>query len=86
MKTIESRAEEYADNFVVGDSAIIVDLLHKVAEESYIKGATEQREIDTDKACKWLLENCFVDMGSHDTDVHFKSGYIHDFLKAMREE
>lgn len=44
------------------------------------------REALINKACKWLLENCFVDMGSHDTDVHFKSGYIHDFLKAMREE
>lgn len=46
MKTIEERAKEYADNFVVGDSAIIVDLLHKVAEESYIKCATEQKAID----------------------------------------
>lgn len=46
MATIEERAKDYADNFVVGDAAIIVDLLHKVAEESYVKGATEQKVID----------------------------------------
>lgn len=50
MATIEERAKDYADNFVVGDAAIIVDLLHKVAEESYVNGATEQKAIDKKKA------------------------------------
>ena len=46
MKTIEERAKVYADNYCVGDATMIVDLLHKVAEESYIKGATDQKAID----------------------------------------
>ena len=43
---IEERAKKYADEYAVGDAAIIVDLLHKVAEESYLAGATEQKKID----------------------------------------
>ena len=44
--TIEKRAEKYADNYVVGDAAIIVDIVHKVAKEAYIAGATEQEAVD----------------------------------------
>lgn len=47
MKTIEERAKKFADEFATGDAALIVDIIHKVAEESYIKGATEQQEIDS---------------------------------------
>ena len=46
MKTIEERAKEFADNYCVGDAAIIVDLIHKVAYDSYLNAATEQVEID----------------------------------------
>lgn len=59
MKEIEERAKKYADDYVVGDVAIIVDLIHNVAEESYIAGATEQKKIDIDKACEWFSQYLF---------------------------
>lgn len=46
MKTPKERAKEFADAYCVGDAAIIVDLVCKVAYESYLAGATEQMEID----------------------------------------
>lgn len=49
MRNIEKRAEEFADKYAVGDAAIIVDLIHKVAKECYIKGATEQKTIDDEE-------------------------------------
>lgn len=38
-----------------------------------------------EKAKMWLLNNGIVDMDSSDIDIHFKSGYMIDFLKAMEE-
>lgn len=49
-------------------------------------GKSKPKKITIEKAVRWLLENGFVDMGAHDTDIHFKSGYIHDFIKAMEDE
>lgn len=48
MKTIEERATEYAYNLRYG---------YYTAEEAYIIGAKEQREIDIDKACEWITEH-----------------------------
>lgn len=79
MKEIEQRAKKFADEFAVGDAAIIVDIIHKVAEESYIKGATEQKEIDTDKACEYLRSHIF---GHYPT----REKIIEDFRKAMKGE
>lgn len=80
METIEERAKAYADNYVVGDFAMIVALLHKVAEESYLKGATEQKAIDIDKAkkafnaaCGWLAVYPWYD------------GVFEEFVKALEE-
>lgn len=57
--SIKQRAKEYADNFVVGDYAVIVDLMHKVAEDSYIQGATEQKEID-ESAYRAVIEDLYI--------------------------
>ena len=38
-KRLEEAAEKYADEFAVGDAAIIVDLIHEVAKEGFIAGA-----------------------------------------------
>ena len=50
MKTIEERAKEYSlknfDGYYTGRE--------RAVEEGYIAGATEQRKIDIEKACKWL--------------------------------
>ena len=50
MKTIRERAEEYAENedLVQGTDGFDYCL------RDYIKGATEQKAIDIDKACEWL--------------------------------
>lgn len=37
-----------------------------------------------EEAAVWLLNNGFVDMESSDTDIHFKSGYVCDFLDAVK--
>ncbi len=50
MKTIVERAREYAENedLVQGTDGFDYCL------RDYIKGATEQKAIDIDKACEWL--------------------------------
>ena len=50
MKTIAERAREYAENedLVQGTDGFDYCL------RDYIKGATEQKAIDIDKACEWL--------------------------------
>lgn len=53
MKTIVERAREYAENedLVQGTDGFDYCL------RDYIKGATEQKAIDIEKACEWLKEN-----------------------------
>ena len=50
MKTIAERAREYAENedLVQGTDGFDYCL------RDYIKGATEQKAIDIEKACEWL--------------------------------
>lgn len=54
MKTIAERAREYAENedLVQGTDGFDYCL------RDYIKGATEQKVIDIDKACEWLESYC----------------------------
>ena len=76
MKTIEERAKEYSlkdfDGYYTGRE--------KAVEEGYIAGATEQKAIDIDKACKWLKEN--VEGGVHPQSAY---GFAYRFRKAMEE-
>lgn len=81
MVTIEERAKEYADNYVVGDYAMIVDLLHKVAEESYLNGATEQRQMDIDKALDAHCEYC-----DHTCPHNGMECYIRENIRKAMEE
>ena len=81
MKTIEERAKEYASK--KGDislSPIYNEALASIYEETYIAGATEQKAIDIDKACKWLKEN--VEGGVHPQSAY---GFAYRFRKAMEE-
>lgn len=48
-QTIEERAKEYADKFTKGESSILAETIHKVAEIAYTAGATEQHKIDFGK-------------------------------------
>lgn len=70
---IEERAREYSnrnfDGFFTG--------LESSEERAYIKGATEQRKADIEKACEWLKENYWT-CASRDE-------YVNDFRKYMEE-
>lgn len=56
MKTIEERAKEYAPDAFDPDYILPTREGHIVNKErsAYIAGATEQKTIDIEKACKWL--------------------------------
>lgn len=79
--TIEERARDYAVHVSIDelnkdglDAESFCGILH-----GYIKGATEQRKIDIDKACEWLwqnIEQCiFEDMALDEI--------LQEFRKAM---
>ena len=65
MKTIEERAREYASDELNPNYAIPAYIASK-QQKAYIAGATEQREIDIEKAC-----NIFCYTGCpHKTDSY----------------
>lgn len=53
----------------------------KMVCRAYVKGAEEQKAIDIDKACKWLMRQYAED----DMDMVSASAFINDFRKAMEE-
>ena len=82
MKTIAERAREYAENedLVQGTDGFDYCL------RDYIKGATEQKVIDIDKACEWLKNN-WREYVNQDRDGMILFGHWeYDFRKAMEEE
>ena len=91
MKTIAERAREYAENedLVQGTDG------YEYCLRDYIKGATEQKVIDIDKACEWLKENArdyacatircpYGEEEEIICDVHRE--IVEDFRKAMEDE
>lgn len=82
MKTIAERAREYAENedLVYGTDG------YEYCLRDYIKGATEQKVIDIDKACEWLRNN-WREYVNQDRDGMILFGHWeYDFRKAMEEE
>ena len=81
MKTIAERAREYAENedLVQGTDG------YEYCLRDYIKGATEQKVIDIDKACEWLKNN-WREYVNQDIDGMILFGHWeYDFRKAMEE-
>ena len=81
MKTIAERAREYAENedLVQGTDG------YEYCLRDYIKGATEQKVIDIDKACEWLKNN-WQEYVNQDRDGMILFGHWeYDFRKAMEE-
>lgn len=81
MKTIRERAREYAKNedLVEGTDGFEYCL------RDYIKGATEQKVIDIDKACEWLKNN-WREYVVQDRDGMILFGnWEYDFRKSMEE-
>lgn len=84
--TIEERAKEYASKKAdISLSPVYNDALASLYEEGYIAGASEQRQIDIDKACEWfesyLAEIGYPDDWCRDSEVQ-ESGEKR-FRKAM---
>lgn len=75
MKTIKERAEDYANENWTLDEA------NFACEDGYIKGATEQIEIDIEKACEWLKNNAVIGLMNEEVD-----DFIEDFREAMKGE
>lgn len=91
MKTIEERAKEAG---IVSQYKSDYRYDARSVESGYIQGATEQKVIDIDKACKWLKENARdyacasvrCPYGEEDEiicDVYLE--IVEDFRKAMEE-
>lgn len=82
MKTIAERAREYAKNedLVQGTDGFDYCL------RDYIKGATEQKVIDIDKACKWMKEQVYQEYGGGPLERLIPDTRIEEFRKAMEEE
>lgn len=74
---IEERAKQYAKNvFFMSHSKTIED----IAIRAYSKGATEQKQIDIDKACEWLRNNAVICLMNEEVE-----DFVEDFYKAMEE-
>ena len=81
MKTIAERAREYAKNedLVQGTDG------YEYCLRDYIKGATEQKVVDIDKACEWMKNN-WREYVNQDRDGMILFGHWeYDFRKAMEE-
>ena len=81
MKTISERAREYAEN----EDLVQSTDGYEYCLRDYIKGATEQKVIDIDKACEWLKNN-WREYVNQDRDGMILFGHWeYDFRKAMEE-
>lgn len=81
MKTIEERARGYVLN-----SINIIELPPIIRRfRAYIAGATQQKAIDIEKACKWLKNN-WREYVNQDRDGMILFGnWESDFRKSMEE-
>ena len=83
MKTIRERAEEYAENedLVQGTDGFDYCL------RDYIKGATEQKAIDIDKACEWLSVHLAEVADRYDSTLGLHLRFLREnFRIAMEKE
>ena len=88
MATIEERATKYADLAKKQEffDNRIKEVAANFAYSHYTIGATEQRDIDIEKATEWLNANWrkYIDTDA-DGMMRF-SGWKNDFRKAMTEQ
>ena len=74
MKTIEERANEYADTKVTPYDEPMYDAWRQAIMNDYLAGAKEQKKIDIEKACEWLRARNVITEDS-----------LEGFRKAMEE-
>lgn len=78
MSKLEERAGNFADNFTAYDSPVLANLIHHVVKDGYIKGATEQNEIDIERAWQWMRDH--IKLIGCEMELHSQ------FVKAMKDE
>lgn len=85
MKTIEERAKSFANERWPKEKFKDNDRYrrehYQKSRDTYIAIATEQKAIDIEKACEWLMKQYAED----DMDMVSASAFIYDFRKAMEE-
>lgn len=88
MKTIKDKAETNAVNLWLNPETYNEDKADGYMQ-GYIDGATEQKKIDIEKACKWLAEHADDYSRSSLTDISrylwVDPHLIADFRKAMED-
>lgn len=86
MKTIHERAHDAVGHLIHKGGMQTPDKLlfkEQMFINGHIKGATEQKEIDIKKACKWLMNYFVIEhdgMSPSGCDV-----FLQKFRKAMEE-
>ena len=82
--TIEERAEIRKQKLVSGGNSVLVAVADKYG---YIAGATEQKQIDVEKACEWLKDNLPTQDAAHYNYNYEEmfNDFVEDFRKAMEE-
>ena len=87
MATIEERARSL---FPTDGSDVAINRMNAYKRLGYLRGATEQRAIDIDKAVAWLKANKLRDdiiKYYYDTQRdELSDGFIDEFRKAMLEQ
>lgn len=86
MATIQERAITYREEAEQSIYKSLEDMSTMEIEYAYAHGATEQRDIDIEKATEWLNANWrkYIDTDA-DGMIRF-SGWKKDFEKAMKDE
>ena len=89
MGTIAERAKEFAQNFeIIGKDMDCgnCNTCRKCKDyRKYVDIVTEQREIDIEKACKWLKEQVYQEYGGGSLERLIPDTMIEEFRKAMEE-
>ena len=82
MKTIAERAKELG---VISEYRADYPYDKTSVEFGYMRGATEQKAIDIEKACKWLKEQVYQEYGGGPLERLIPDTMIEKFRKAMEE-
>ena len=82
MKTIEERAKA---NLAYEQDFCGYSLSENMVCRAYVRGATEQKAIDIEKACKWMKEQVYQEYGGGPLERLIPDTSIEEFRKAMEE-
>lgn len=88
MATVEERSKAYVKS-CVGYPEEIINMMKK----AYIQGAKDQKKLDIDKACEWILDNFSCEYSQSTLYYYGNSAPLHqpkyiakDFREDMEKE